>query len=171
MLKAIWLTGLSGAGKTTIAYKLHDILKSSSQPSIVLDGDLVRELVNFDLGFSQSDRLKNVQRIAGIAAICINCGIIPIVAVISPLESQRQLAREIIGFDRSYLVHVACPVDECERRDVKGLYAKARDGSLKGLTGLGSEYEPPESPDLTVNTKRQSLNECANTIITGLGYG
>lgn len=171
MLKAILLTGLSGAGKTTIAYKLHDILKSSGQPSVVLDGDLVRELVNFDLGFSQSDRLKNVQRIAGIAAICIDCGIIPIVAVISPLESQRQQAREIIGFDRSYLVHVACPIDECERRDVKGLYAKARDGRLKGLTGLGSEYEPPESPDLTVNTKRQSLNECANTIITGLSYG
>lgn len=160
--KCIWLTGLSGAGKSTLAYKLHSEIK---QPSIVLDGDLIRELVNFDLGFSQSDRQKNIQRIAGIAAICLECSIIPIVAVISPLEAQRRMAREIIGLDRVSFVYVKCSFDECERRDVKKLYEKARSGQVKNFTGIGSEYEPPECPDITVNTQTDGVMECVTKII------
>lgn len=146
--RVIWFTGLSGSGKSTIANSLSVELYSQGKPSFVLDGDNLRFGINRDLGFTESDRTENIRRTAEIAALMADAGIVVLVALVSPFERDRLMAKEIIGPERFRLVHVNTPLDVCEKRDPKGLYKKARRGQIPNFTGINSEFEPPVSWDL-----------------------
>jgi len=150
--QVIWLTGLSGAGKSTIAtYTAGEYYENGEIPCI-LDGDVIRKELCSDLKFSPEDRKENIRRIASIAKVLLDQGIIPIVAVISPYKEDRQMARDIIGAGRFYEVFVQCPISVCEDRDPKGLYAQVRNGTLKGFTGIDAPYEKPTDSDMIVDT-------------------
>jgi sulfate adenylyltransferase len=160
----VWLTGLSGAGKSTIAGILASRLECRGRTVTLLDGDVVRTHLSKGLGFSKDDRDTNIRRIAFVASEVVRHGGTVICAVVSPYEATRNEARVMVG-ERSFaLVHVATPLDICERRDVKGLYAKARRGEIKGLTGIDDPYEPPATPDLVLTTLDCDAEECAATI-------
>ena len=148
----VWLTGLSGAGKSTLAFELERQLMSEGRACYVLDGDSVRHGLTSDLGFSAEDRHENIRRVAHVAQLMNDAGLIVIVALISPMREDRAMAREIIGHDKFIEVYVAASVNDCERRDPKGLYAKARSGAIPSFTGVSAPYEPPVDPDLTVDT-------------------
>ncbi|MFB9125319.1 adenylyl-sulfate kinase [Paraburkholderia dipogonis] len=164
MAHVIWLTGLSGAGKTTLANALRGKLQSQRVPSIVLDGDALRTGINSDLGFSAENRAENVRRVAEIAKLMASNGHVAIVALISPLEAHRQLARSIVG-EASFLeVHVATSVHECEKRDVKGLYKRARLGQIEGFTGLSAPYEVPLALDCVIDTALESVQQSADRL-------
>jgi len=154
----LWLTGLSGSGKSTLAYALEQRLIAAGHPCVVLDGDNIRHGLNRDLGFSPEDRQENIRRIAEVAKLFNEAGLIVITSFISPYRAHRQQAREIIGDDRFIEALVAAPLEECERRDPKGLYAKARAGVLPDFTGISSPYEEPEHPDLQLDTAHQSVD-------------
>ena len=160
----MWLTGLSGAGKSTIAGLLRARLERRGRTVTLLDGDVVRTHLSKGLGFSKDDRDTNIRRIAFVASEVVRHGGIAICAAVSPYESTRREAREMVGRDSFVLVYVATPIDICEQRDVKGLYAKARRGELKGLTGVDDPYEPPESPDVVLTTLDCDADACAATI-------
>ena len=162
-LPVIWLTGLSGSGKTTIAKALSQRLQRQGLRTAHLDGDTLREGLNNDLAFSDDDRMENVRRAAHVARIMRNGGAVVICSLISPLVSMRQLAREIIG-EGFIEVYVNCPIEVCMQRDVKGLYAKATAGHIDDFTGIGSEYEPPLEPDIDLNTVEMSVGECVARI-------
>ena len=164
-LPVIWLTGLSGSGKTTIAKGLSKRLQQQGLRTAHLDGDTLREGLNNDLGFSDDDRMENVRRAAHVARIMRNGGAVVICSLISPLASMRQLARAIIG-EGFIEVYVNCPIEVCMQRDVKGLYAKATAGHIDDFTGVGSEYEPPVSADLEVRTDQLDVSECVAGIIS-----
>ena len=160
----IWLTGLSGSGKSTIARELEQLLVSEGRFAYVLDGDNVRYGLNRDLGFSAEDRKENIRRIGEVAHLFADAGVIAIVAFISPYRAERRLAREIAG-DRPFIeVHVSTSLDECERRDVKGLYAKARSGEIGNFTGISAPYEVPERPELVIDTQGGSARDAAQLI-------
>jgi adenylylsulfate kinase len=146
-----WLTGLSGAGKSSLADAFAQRLASAAKLAIVLDGDEVRRGLCSDLGFSSTDRTENVRRVAEVAGMLNRNGIVVIVALISPLVSDRALARRIVGAEHFAEVFVDAPVDVCERRDVKGLYRKARSGGIAQFSGLSAPYEPPPSPDVHIS--------------------
>ncbi len=165
----VWLTGLSGAGKSTIAALLSARLERRGRTVTLLDGDIVRTHLSRGLGFSKEDRDTNIRRIAFVASEIVRHGGIVICAVVSPYDMTRLEARDMIGRDTFVLVHVATPLDVCEQRDVKGLYAKARRGELKGLTGLDDPYEPPASPDLVLTTLDCDADACAARIEQLLG--
>lgn len=148
----VWLTGLSGAGKSTIAYELEQRLLRQGHAAFVLDGDNLRHCLNRDLGFSQEDRKENIRRAAEVARLMNQAGLIVVTAFISPLRADRAMAREIIGEDKFIEVHVATSFAVCERRDPKGLYAKARAGKIADFTGISSPYEAPDRPALAVDT-------------------
>ena len=148
----VWMTGLSGAGKSTIAQVLVERLTASGRTVTLLDGDVVRTHLSKGLGFSKTDRDTNVRRIAFVASEIVRHGGIVVVAAVSPYESTRNEARAMVGTDAFVLVHVATPLEVCEQRDVKGLYAKARRGELSGLTGIDDPYEPPSAPDVVLDT-------------------
>lgn len=163
----LWFTGLSGAGKTTISHILYDELKARGVRIEVLDGDIVRENLSKGLGFSKEDRDTNIRRIAFVADLLSRNGTPVITAAISPYREIRDEARALMD-GRFVEAYVKASVEECERRDVKGLYAKARAGEIKEFTGVSDPYEPPESPELVLETERQSPEESARQIIAFL---
>lgn len=153
----IWLTGLSGAGKSTLSYALERELLKQGHACYVLDGDNVRHGLNKNLGFSAEDRSENIRRVAEVAHLMNDAGLIVITSFISPFRADRTMAKEIIGIDRFKEVHVSTPLAICEARDPKGLYKKARDGKLANFTGIDSPYEMPESADVSIDTNQDSL--------------
>lgn len=164
----VWLTGLSGAGKSTIADALEQKLHALGRASFILDGDNIRHGINRDLGFTEADRVENIRRIAEIAKLFVEAGLIVIVSVISPYRSERQMARELVGPDEFLEIYVDTPLDECERRDTKGLYRKARAGLLPNFTGISSLYEPPETPELVIETSGTTPEQAVAQIIERL---
>jgi adenylylsulfate kinase len=162
----VWLTGLPCAGKTTIAEHLLPALIERGRRVEVLDGDAVRRQLSAELGFSRADRDVNVRRIGAMAHLLTRHGVVVIVAAVSPYAEARRQAREQIGTFVEVYVH--CPVEECERRDVKGMYKKARAGELTGFTGVDDPYEPPEHPELTLNTLEQTPEQSAANVLAAL---
>jgi adenylylsulfate kinase len=155
--KVIWMTGLSGSGKTTIAVALEKKLADMGYFTQVLDGDNVRSGINADLSFTEADRHENIRRIAEISKLFLNCGVITINCFVSPTEESRQQAKNIIGATDYVEVFVDTPIEECEKRDVKGLYKKARAGEIKNFTGIDAPYETPMNPSLVLKTKDKSI--------------
>lgn len=164
--KVIWLTGLSGSGKTTIAKGIEEVLHREGFVCQVLDGDNIRSGINNNLGFTDEDRLENIRRIAEVSKLFINCGIITINSFISPTEKIRQIAKDIIGADDFISVYINAPVTVCEQRDVKGLYRKARAGEIKDFTGVNAVFEPPVDPDVEVQTDKLSSGDSVEKILT-----
>ena len=163
--KVIWLTGLSGSGKTTIAKGVEEVLHREGFVCQVLDGDNIRSGINNNLGFSQEDRLENIRRIAEVSKLFINCGIITINSFISPTEKIRGIAKEIIGEDDFITVYINAPVSVCEQRDVKGLYKKARAGEIHDFTGVDTPFDPPIDPDVEVQTDSMSPGDSVDRIL------
>ncbi|MCU0439683.1 MAG: adenylyl-sulfate kinase [Raineya sp.] len=159
----IWLMGLSGAGKSTLSHHLAQKLHEDGFLTQSLDGDNLRTGLNNNLGFSDVDRLENIRRAAEVAKLFLNCGIIVIASFICPTHTTQNMVRNIVGTD-FVEIFVNCPLDVCEARDVKGLYAKARAGVIKDFTGIDSPFESPQSPELIVNTHQNSLEECIQQI-------
>ena len=161
----IWLTGLSGAGKSTIANALELALTDSGRHTYLLDGDNIRLGLCKDLGFSDSDREENIRRISEVARLFLDTGLIVITAFISPFLRDRALARSVIGDHNFIEVFIDTPLTECERRDPKGLYEKARKGFIKNFTGIDSAYEAPRAPQIRVNTLEEELETTVMRII------
>jgi bifunctional enzyme CysN/CysC len=164
----VWFTGLSGAGKSTIANLLERRLHSSGHLTYLLDGDNVRHGLNKDLGFTEQDRVENIRRVAEVARLMIDAGLIVLVSFISPFRAERQSARALVGTGEFVEVFVDTPLANAEQRDVKGLYAKARRGELKNFTGIDSPYEAPESPEIRVDTTVLSPEQAAERIFEHL---
>ena len=162
--RCVWLTGLSGAGKSTLANVLQSTLHAQGRHVYVLDGDNLRHGLNRNLGFTTADRVENVRRVAEVARLMVDAGLIVIVSLISPFRAERQLARELFAAGDFIEVFVDAPLAECERRDPKGLYAKARRGELQNFTGIDSAYEPPQAPELHLHTANTSLADSAARI-------
>lgn len=164
----LWFTGLSGSGKSTVAAALHKHLTQRGLHSYLLDGDNIRLGINKDLDFSEEGRRENIRRIAEIAKLFVDAGIIVLTAFISPFREDRQSAAQVIGNADFKEVYVDCPLEVCEQRDVKGLYARARMGEIKQFTGIDSPYEPPLNPTITIETNNQTVEQCVNDIIKQL---
>jgi adenylyl-sulfate kinase len=164
--QTIWLTGLSGAGKSTLAFALERHLIERRLPCFVLDGDNLRHGLCKDLGFSAQDRAENIRRVAEVAKLFNLAGIIAITAFISPYRSDRELAKQVIGEDRLVEIYLNTSLADCEQRDTKGLYAKARAGLISDFTGISAPYEPPTSPDLVLDTSKLSVADCLEQICT-----
>lgn len=147
--KVIWFTGLSGSGKSTLANALESHLHTMGKHTYILDGDNVRQGLNKDLGFSEQDRNENIRRIAEVAKLMMDAGLIVMTAFISPFRQEREMAKALIGPEHFLEIHVATPLTICEQRDPKGLYQKARNGLIKNMTGIDSPYEAPQSADYT----------------------
>jgi bifunctional enzyme CysN/CysC len=166
--KVVWFTGLSGSGKSTLANALEVELHRRGLRTYLLDGDNVRHGLNKDLGFTEADRVENIRRVAEVAKLMLDAGLIVLVSFISPFRAERQMARALFGEGEFLEVYVDTPLEECERRDVKGLYAKARRGELKNFTGIDSPYEPPEAPEVHLRTTELTLEECVDRILSHL---
>ena len=163
--KVVWLTGLSGSGKTTIALQLEKELYKLGFLVQILDGDNIRAGINNNLSFSESDRTENIRRIAEVSKLFLNCGIITINCFVSPTIKMRQIAEKIIGKENYYEIFINADLETCEKRDVKGLYKKARNGEIKNFTGIDSEYEKPNNPSLEVNTSQLSIDQSIEIIL------
>ena len=161
----ILLTGLSGSGKSVIANKLERELFSKGIKTYALDGDNIRLGICNDLGFSATDRIENLRRIGEIANLMIEAGIVTIAAFVSPYQKSRQMIREIVGSENFVEVHVNTSLETCEKRDVKGLYAKARRGEIADFTGISSPYEVPTNPDLTLDTENSTPDDAVQQIL------
>lgn len=164
----IWFTGLSGAGKSTAANALELALADAGRHTYLLDGDNVRMGLCRDLGFSDRDREENIRRVAEVANLFVDAGIITITAFISPFIRDREVARQAIGEESFIEVFIDTPLAECERRDPKGLYSKARQGIIKNFTGLDSAYEPPLNPHVTINTLDETLADSTERLMAFL---
>lgn len=164
----IWFVGLSGSGKSTLASRVEQELHQMGRLTYILDGDNVRSGLNKDLDFSEASRMENIRRIGEVSKLMVDAGLVVITAFISPFRSDRETIRELVGADRFVEVHVDCPIEECEKRDVKGLYAKARQGLISNFTGISSPFETPEQPEVRVQTHLNDIDECTNTIINYL---
>ena len=162
--KVLWLTGLSGSGKSTIAEALERKLHNSGYFAQVLDGDNIRSGINSNLGFSIEDRQENIRRIAEIGKLYLHSGIITINSFISPTVEIRNFAKQTIGEENFIEIYINAPIEVCEQRDVKGLYQKARKGIIKGFTGIDSPYEPPINPTIEIRTDQLSLEESVDKI-------
>ncbi len=162
--RTIWFTGLSGAGKSSLANELEKRLAAMGKHTMLLDGDNIRMGLNKNLGFRENDRIENIRRIAEVSKLMNDAGLIVLTSFISPFVRDRRSAREIIG-DGFIEVYVSTPLEECERRDVKGLYRKARSGELENFTGINSPYEIPENPEITVDTSKGTLEECVEQLL------
>ena len=164
----IWLSGISGSGKSTIANELEKKLYENNFLSYLLDGDNIRIGLNKDLGFTDDDRKENIRRISEVSRLMLDAGLIVITAFISPFKEERQLAKSLVLEENYFLVHVDCSVEKCEERDVKGLYKKARAGEIKNFTGIDSPYEVPENPNLIVNTEKENVDESVEKIFNAI---
>ena len=155
----LWFTGLSGSGKSTVAIALERELQKRGLLCRILDGDNIRTGINANLGFSADDRRENIRRVAEVAKLFVDTGIITIAAFVSPTEDLRNLAQHILGKDDFKEIFISTPIEECERRDVKGLYARARRGEVKNFTGISAPFEAPQHPALSLDTSKLSLEE------------
>jgi len=164
----LWFTGLSGAGKSTIANLVEKKLAATGRHTYLLDGDNVRHGLNKDLGFTEADRVENIRRVAEVARLMVDAGLIVMTAFISPFRSERAMARGQMADGEFIEIHVNTPLAVAEERDVKGLYKKARRGEIANFTGISSPYEAPESPELVVDTQTQTAEEAADKIIAKL---
>lgn len=160
----IWFTGLSGSGKSTIANLLEKRLFDKKLHTYLLDGDNLRHGLNRDLGFTEADRVENIRRVSEVARLMVDAGLIVLASFISPYSAERLMARKLFAEGEFVEIFVDTPLSECEKRDVKGLYAKARRGELKNFTGIDSAYERPECAELVLDTSTMSLDTCVNTI-------
>ncbi|MBR4516187.1 MAG: adenylyl-sulfate kinase [Bacteroidaceae bacterium] len=161
----IWMTGLSGSGKSTVAIGVERELHRRGILCRILDGDNIRTGINSNLGFSEEDRRENIRRIAEIGKLFVDTGIVTIACFVSPTNELRQMARNIIGSSDFREVYISTPLAECERRDVKGLYARARRGEVKDFTGISAPFEVPEHPDLSLDTSRMTLEEEVTAVV------
>ena len=161
----VWMTGLSGSGKSTIAHAVERRLVDAGHAAYVLDGDNVRHGLSADLGFSAGDREENIRRVSEVAALLADAGLIAVVSFIAPYCAGRQAAREKVAPGRFLEVFVDAPVAECARRDPKGLYRKAAAGEIDEFTGVSAPYEPPEQPDLTLRTNQADVNQCMEQVL------
>ena len=161
----IWFTGLSGSGKSTIALGVERELHQRGILCRILDGDNIRTGINAGLGFSADDRRENIRRIAEVGKLFVDTGIVTLAAFVSPTNEYRSMARDIIGADDFFEVYVSTPLEECERRDVKGLYARARRGEVKDFTGISAPFEAPEHPALDIDTSRQPLEVSVQQVV------
>ena len=164
----IWLTGLSGSGKSTIAVELEHALIENKHQAYILDGDNIRHGLNKNLGFSPEDRSENIRRIGEVAKLFTDANIITITAFISPYRQDRDNARKLFQAGEFIEIYVKCPLDVCEQRDTKGLYKKARKGEVKEFTGISAPYEEPLNPELTIDTSKLSIDESTRTIVAYL---
>jgi adenylylsulfate kinase len=160
----LWMTGLSGSGKSTIAKGLEKRLHEQGHLVMILDGDNVRTGINANLGFSETDRIENIRRVSEVSKLFVQCGVITINSFVSPTRDIRELAKNIIGADDFYEVYINASFEECAKRDVKGLYKKALAGEIKNFTGLDAPFEAPEHPALEIKTAEQSIEESIETI-------
>ena len=167
--KTIWFTGLSGAGKSTIANALEKRLTEQGRHTMTLDGDNVRMGLNRNLGFEEADRVENIRRVAEVAKLMNDAGLIVLTSFISPFREDRRRAKEIIGED-FIEVYVSTSLEVCEKRDVKGLYKAARQGKIADFTGISSPYEVPEQPDVIVDTAADDLEQCVDKILARLDF-
>ena len=163
--RVIWLTGLSGSGKSTIAKALEKELYQKRYLTKLLDGDNIRSGLNKNLKFSLEDREENIRRISEVSKLFLNCGIITINSFISPTVEIRQRSKDIIGAEDYIEIFVDCPIEVCEKRDVKGLYEKARKGEIENFTGINAPFEKPENADLTVDSNKDDVDDCVNQIL------
>lgn len=166
--RVIWMTGLSGSGKTTIAIGLEKALQKRGFLTQILDGDNIRTGINKNLGFSEEDRTENIRRIAEVSKLFVNCGIITINCFVSPTLAIREQAKEIIGNADFREIYVNASYEECEKRDVKGLYKKARNGEIKNFTGLDSPFEAPENAFLEIKTADMSIEESVKCLVDAI---
>ena len=164
----VWLTGLSGAGKSTIADLVERALHAAGRHTFLLDGDNVRQGLNSDLGFSDADRVENIRRIAEVAALMVDAGLIVLVSFISPFRAERALARGLVAENEFCEVFVDTPLAVAEQRDPKGLYARARRGELANFTGIDSPYEPPENPEVRLDTTALTPEQAAEAVVARL---
>jgi len=164
----IWMTGLSGSGKSTIAYTLEHALIQQGRLAYVLDGDNIRHGLNKNLGFSPEDRTENIRRIGEVGHLFVDAGVITITAFISPYQADRQIARETVGEGNFFEVFCDTPLDVCEERDPKGLYKKARAGEIKGFTGIDAPYEAPAKPEHVIDTSKLSPQDATVELIAML---
>lgn len=162
----IWFTGLSGSGKSTVALGVERELHRRGILCRILDGDNIRSGINKNLGFSAEDRKENIRRIAEVGKLFVDTGIVTLAAFISPTNESRQMACDIIGADDFKEVYISTPIEVCEARDVKGLYARARRGEIKNFTGVSAPFEVPENPALSLDTSKLSLEESVNQVLT-----
>jgi bifunctional enzyme CysN/CysC len=163
--KIIWFTGLSGSGKSSIANILEKKLHSMGHHTIILDGDNIRHGLNKDLGFTEADRVENIRRVGEVAKLMVESGLICITAFISPFESERRMIRSLVSEEEFIEIYVDTPLEICEKRDVKGLYAKARSGQLPNFTGISSPFEAPQNPEIRIDTTKVSAELAADTVI------
>jgi len=164
----LWFTGLSASGKSTVANEVEQMLYERQCLTYVLDGDNIRHGLNKDLGFSPEDREENIRRIGEVAKLFANAGLITMTAFISPYRADRNKARELMGDGQFIEIYVDCPVDVCEKRDPKGLYEKAKKGEIKEFTGISAPYEPPENPEVVLNTAELTVKESAQVVFSFL---
>ena len=166
--KVFWLTGLSGSGKTTIALQLEKELFKLGFLVQILDGDNIRAGINNNLSFSESDRAENIRRISEVSKLFLNCGVITINCFVSPTKKMRQNAKKIIGKENYYEIFINADLETCEKRDIKGLYKKARSGEIKNFTGIDAEYEKPNNPNLEVDTTQLSIDQSIEIILKNI---
>lgn len=162
----MWFTGLSGAGKSTLSTALEKALYDAGTRSYVLDGDNIRHGLNRDLGFSQEDRKENIRRIGEVAKLFVDAGLFVMTALISPYREDRDRVRSLFDAGEFIEIYVKCPLEECERRDPKGLYHKARSGDIRDFTGISAPYEEPLNPELVVNSGNQSVKSSVEQVMT-----
>lgn len=163
--KVIWMTGLSGSGKTTIAMVLERELHSRGYLTQILDGDNIRAGINNNLGFSEDDRVENIRRIGEVSKLFLNCGIITINCFVSPTKALRESARTLVGKKDFIEVYVNTPLKVCEMRDPKGLYKKARSGEIKDFTGISAPFEAPENPEVEIKNEKKTVEECVTQLL------
>ncbi|MFC7394970.1 adenylyl-sulfate kinase [Scopulibacillus cellulosilyticus] len=161
----IWFTGLSGSGKSTLANAVAGRLFEDNLQSYVLDGDNIRFGLNKDLGFSETDRKENIRRIGEVAKLFVDSGSVVLTAFISPYKEDRESVRQLLEADEFVEVYVKCSLNECEKRDPKGLYQKARKGEIREFTGINAPYEEPENPEITIDSEYLTINQCVDQII------
>lgn len=161
----VWLTGFSGSGKSTIAHAVEEKLFKSGKKTYVLDGDNIRHGLNKDLGFTEDERSENIRRIGELTKLFVDAGIIIFTAFISPFKKDRDTVRELLGEGKFIEIYVKCPIKECEKRDPKGWYEKARKGEISNYTGVSAPYEAPENPELVIETDKMDVNKSVETIM------
>jgi len=162
----LWFTGIPCSGKTTLAKKIKEKLEEIGKKTYLLDGDIIRKELNVDLGFSEEDRKENIRRVSVVAKILTECGIVPIVALVSPFREARKKAREKI--EKFVEIYVKAPLEVCIKRDIKGMYKMAIEGKIKGFTGIDDPYEEPLNPEIVCETDKESIEECIEKILNFL---